>query len=28
MKGVGVNNHLRKFRVTWKYQERKPNVSQ
>jgi len=26
--GVGVSQHLRKFRVTWKYQERKPNFSQ
>jgi len=28
MKGGGVNQHLRKSRVTWKYQERKPNISQ
>jgi len=27
MRGVGVNHHLRKFRIIWNYQERKPKIS-
>jgi len=26
MRGFWVKHHLRKFRVIWNYQERKPNI--